>query len=155
MAAPYPIIVTRQIMPSARNRLKTYGYCCNNGFYPPRRRCGGPGSTPLPQGITPMTAMPFGIKPAHDEATIFDIVRRFAAYQLHLVEARSLLMPAFGISGEDNSRQGLIDYLDSILDRVHSREIDTETASSDIWDMVMAARSGDPDFDWLLDIGPE
>jgi hypothetical protein len=102
-----------------------------------------------------MTAMPFGIKPAHDEATILDIVRRFAAYQLHLVEARSVLMPAFGISGDDNSRQGLIDYLDSILDRVHSREIDSETAASDIWDMVLAARSGDPDFDWLLDVGPE
>jgi hypothetical protein len=64
-------------------------------------------------------------------------------------------MPAFGISGDDNSRQGLIDYLDSILDRVHSREIDSETAASDIWDMVLAARSGDPDFDWLLDVGPE
>ncbi len=102
-----------------------------------------------------MTAMPFGIKPAHDEATILDIVRRFAAYQLHLVEARAVLMPAFGVPGDDSSHQGLIDYLDSVLDRVHSREIDNETAASDIWEMVLAARSGDPDFDWLLDIGPE
>jgi len=102
-----------------------------------------------------MTAMPFGIRPAHDEATVLDIVRRFAAYQFHLVEARSVLMPAFGVSSDDTSRQGLIDYLDSVLDRVHSRELDTEAAASDIWEMVMAARSGDPDFDWLLDVGPE
>ncbi len=102
-----------------------------------------------------MTAMPFGIKPAYDEASIVDIVRRFAAYQLHLVEARLVLMPAFGVSSDDNSHQGLIDYLDSILDRVHSREIDVETAAADIWEMVLAARSGDPDFSWLMDVGPE
>ncbi len=102
-----------------------------------------------------MTVMPRDIKAAHDEQTILDIVRRFQKYQIHLVEARAAIMPAFGITSDDCSRRGLVDYLDAILDRVHRQEIDAETASSDIWEMVQASQSGSPDMDWLLDIGPE
>lgn len=102
-----------------------------------------------------MTVMPRDLKAAHDEQTILDIVRRFQKYQIHLVEARAAIMSAFGAASDDCSRQGLIDYLDSILDRVHSQEIDAETAASDIWEMTQASKSGTPDFDWLLDIGPE
>lgn len=102
-----------------------------------------------------MTVMPRDIKAAHDEQTILDVVRKFQKYQIHLVEARAAIMPAFGVAGDDCSRQGLIDYLDSILDRLHSQEIDAETASSDIWEMVQESQSGDSDVDWLLDIGPE
>ncbi|MBP2159564.1 MULTISPECIES: hypothetical protein [Asticcacaulis] len=102
-----------------------------------------------------MTVMSRDIKAAHNEQTILDVVRRFQKYQIHLVEARAAIMPAFGVTSDDCSRQGLVDYLDSILDRVHSQEIDAETAASDIWEMAQASQSGNSDLDWLLEIGAE
>lgn len=104
---------------------------------------------------TTMSEMPIRLMPAHDEMTLRAIIERVQTYDLHIVEARALIMPAFDVELDERAERLLTDYLDAILDRVHSCELDVETAASDIWEMAYASQLGDPDLELLKQIGSE
>lgn len=102
-----------------------------------------------------MSAMPQGFHAAHDEASIRYVVERLEKYELHLVEARHLIAPALSMELDERAERRLTDYLDAVLDRVHSQEISADTAASDIWQLAQAAQAGDPDLEHLEEIGAD
>lgn len=99
-----------------------------------------------------MTIMPNRLVAADDDKAIRLTLEQYKRHALTKETAKSDLRLRFDGHPDEALSRALIEYLDGLLSRVACDEISTETAATDIHQMIAAVVANDPSAECLAQL---